>query len=65
MDKLCPTCGNYSAEYLLNCNWKDELRELLCKLENINYLANAEHMSELELYALLISLRREEQETAQ
>ena len=59
MDNLCPTCGSCTPEYLLGCDWKDELRELLCKLENIHHLSNAEHMSELELYALLMTLKKQ------
>ena len=60
MDNLCPTCGYCTPEYLLNCEWKDELRELLCKLENIHHLTDAEHMSELELFALFVSLKRKD-----
>jgi len=57
--KTCPHCGSCTPEYLLGCDWKDELREFLSKLENIHHLANAEHMSELELFALFISLKNE------
>lgn len=59
MDKLCPTCGACTPEYLLGCDWKDELRELLCKLENIHHLANAKNMNELELFALLVKLKKQ------